>query len=243
VKISRLFLGYDPREDEAYQVAKFSALRHTGPRLQVTALRREPLQRAGIYTRPEYAEDGQRYDDLDGRPFSTEFAFSRFLVPALCQYDTNWAIFADCDFLFTRSLEELDQYADDRFAVLVVKHLHLPSDVQKMDGQAQTRYHRKNWSSFIMFNCSHPANRRLTLPVVNGQTGAFLHAFGWLEDDLIGELPMEWNYLVGWNKPMFETPAALHFTSGGPWFEGYKDVPYANLWLHERGLMLGYTDD
>jgi hypothetical protein len=124
-----------------------------------------------------------------------------------------------------------------------VKHLHLPTDTVKMDNQVQTRYHRKNWSSFILWNCGHPANRRLTLPVVNGQTGGWLHAFGWLEDDLIGELPREWNFLEGWYPARGPIPAAVHYTRGGPWFKDYQDVDYAEAWLRERDTMRGSMGD
>ena len=50
----------------------------------------------GMYTRKSELIDGQPYDDIDGRPFSTEFSFSRFLVPALNMYQGK-ALYMDCD--------------------------------------------------------------------------------------------------------------------------------------------------
>ena len=104
-----------------------------------------------------------------------------------------------------------------------------------MDGVPQTTYPRKNWSSLMLFNCDHPATRSLTPDVVNRQSGAYLHRMQWAADEEIGMLPVEWNWLEGWNKkPEQGTPKAVHFTRGGPWFVNYRDCDYAELWLEER---------
>jgi hypothetical protein len=102
-----------------------------------------------------------------------------------------------------------------------------------MDGQAQTRYARKNWSSFLIFNCDHPANQRLTLEMVNTLPGRDLHRFCWLEDHEIGELPQRWNFLVGHTDPAID-PACIHWTSGTPDMKGYEDAAYADLWREAR---------
>ena len=47
---------------------------------------------------------------------------------------------------------------------------------------------------------------------------------------MIGDIPIEWNWLEGeYDKPEVP-PAAIHFTNGGPWFEDWQDVDYADLW-------------
>ena len=103
-----------------------------------------------------------------------------------------------------------------------------------MEGAVQTLYPRKNWSSMVLYNCGHPANRALTAEVVNRETGAFLHRFQWLGDDLIGSVPETWNWLEGWcDKPKTGHPKVIHYTRGGPWFENWRDVDYADLWLTE----------
>jgi lipopolysaccharide biosynthesis glycosyltransferase len=196
------------------------------------------LGRAGIYTRKWYRNvNGQKYDALDYKPFSTDFAFTRFLVPALSLYD-GWALFCDCDFLFTADLGELFSLADPHYAVYCVKHRHVPLESEKMDGVAQTRYYRKNWSSLVLWNCQHPANGLLTLDCVNKMPGQWLHAFSWLKDGQIGELPHDWNHLVGYDTVPAETPRGIHFTSGIPTMEGYEDGDYADLWLEERDRSL-----
>jgi hypothetical protein len=106
-----------------------------------------------------------------------------------------------------------------------------------MDSQGQTTYPRKNWSSFMVFNGSHPDVRALTPDVVNTANPAFLHRFAWTSDDAIGSLPLGWNFLVGEYEKPAKTPPAIHFTLGGPWFPNCKDADYANLWLAERDLL------
>uniref|UniRef100_A0A453QYT3 Uncharacterized protein n=1 Tax=Aegilops tauschii subsp. strangulata TaxID=200361 RepID=A0A453QYT3_AEGTS len=139
-----------------------------------------------------------------------------------------------------RYVAELARMADPRYAVLCVHHDYTPKEATKMDGAVQTVYPRKNWSSMVLFNCGHPKNRAaLTPEAVSTQTGAHLHRFAWLDDADVGEVPFAWNFLVGHNRvdPADvdgTTPRAIHYTSGGPWFERYKDCEFADLWVQER---------
>lgn len=231
-----VFLGYDPAEDRAYQVARHSLLRHASVPVHLQALRRPALEQSGLFGRPFDQIGKQRIDRRDGRPFSTDFTFTRFLVPALCQYD-GWALFTDGDVLFTADVEALFRLADDRFAVMCVKHEHEPPEgAEKMGGLAQTRYRRKNWSSVVLWNCAHPRNAHLTAACVNSAPGAYLHAFDWLTDDLIGDLPAEWNWLEGHSASLGRMPALIHFTEGGPWIAGFREVEYGPLWRYEDRL-------
>jgi hypothetical protein len=69
----------------------------------------------------------------------------------------------------------------------------------------------------MLFNCDHPSNAKLTLEMVNTLPGRDLHRFCWLQDDEIGELPQEWNYLVGVTKlAMPSAPNLVHWTLGSP---------------------------
>ena len=101
-----------------------------------------------------------------------------------------------------------------------------------MDGQIQTIYARKNWSSVMAFNCNHPSNKALTVEMVNTLPGRDLHRFCWLQDDEIGELEPEWNYLVGHTKTKDE-PKIVHWTDGGPWLEAFREAEYADEWWDE----------
>lgn len=212
-----VYVGYDSREDLAYEVCKYSLEKHS------TNIEVIPLKQQRLRLEEKYWRDT---DPLS----STEFTFTRFLVPHLAGYD-GWAIFCDCDFVWTESVEELLAQADGQYAVMVVKHEHTPADSTKMDGCKQTSYPRKNWSSMILWNCGHPSNKQVDLELVNTQTGQYLHRFSWLQDNEIGELTPEWNWLVGWNKePTHGKPKAYHWTEGGPWFKNYRDCEYADVW-------------
>jgi lipopolysaccharide biosynthesis glycosyltransferase len=225
----RIFVGWDSREDTAYQVCKRSLEQHASIPLEISPIRQHDLRARGVYTRGA--------DPLS----STEFSFTRFLTPYLAGYQ-GWAIFVDCDFLFRRDIAGILEYLDPTKALHCVKHEYTPLETTKMDGQQQTQYPRKNWSSFMLINCGHEQVRRLTPAVINAESGLYLHRFNWLSDDVIGALPLTWNYLEGWHsKADCDDPIAVHFTRGGPWFENYRDVEYAAQWLELSGPPLFET--
>ena len=120
----------------------------------------------------------------------------------------GWALFCDSDIVFTENVKNLFDQADDKYAVMCAKHDYTPKEGTKMDGQTQTVYPRKNWSSVMLFNCAHPSNKKLTQDLVNdpATTGKYLHRFSWLQDDEVGEISHEWNWLVGW----YEEPLTAH---------------------------------
>jgi hypothetical protein len=166
---------------------------------------------------------------------STEFSFSRFLVPYLCGFE-GWAVFMDCDMLMMDDVARLWSLRDERRAVQVVKHEHTPREDVKFLDAVQTRYGKKNWSSVMLMNCARC--RALTPEYVNRASGLELHQFKWLGDDeLIGELPAAWNHLVGYYPPRPGVSLA-HYTIGGPWFAEYADCEYSAEWFAEREAML-----
>jgi len=224
----RVFVGLDAKEFAAWSVCARS-MRATCTRpLMVEPLDQDALRLAGLYRRGFDEHDGQRIDWCDGRPFSTEFTFTRFLVPALCQW-RGLALFCDSDFLWRRDVAELFALADPDCAVQVVQHRQRPREQRKMRGQIQESYSRKNWSSLVLWNCAHPANQALTPEVVNMRSGRWLHSFGWLRDDQIGALPAEWNWLEGHDDTDID-PKAVHFTRGTPDMPGYEGAHYADEW-------------
>ena len=169
---------------------------------------------------------------------STEFTYSRFLVPSLMNFN-GWAVFCDCDFVFLDDVAKLFENLSEDKAVYCVQHDYSPTEKHKMDGQQQTIYPRKNWSSFIVFNCSHPSNHKLDINLVNNETGSFLHQFKWLQDSEIGSLDERWNWLEGWtSKHNNKKPYAVHYTRGGPWFNEWQDVEFADEWINERDFYI-----
>lgn len=228
-----IYIGYDSREVPAFAVAKHSIRRRLILPIPVRGIVLDDVRQQGLYWRPtevSYNDHGAPllFDVISAHPMSTEFAISRFLTPHLA--GSGWALFMDCDMLCRGQIEEVFRMADPRYAVMCVKHQYDPPEGVKMDGQVQSRYQRKNWTSFMLFNCDHPANKRLTLELINEAPGRDLHRFCWLEDHEIGELPVEWNWLVGHNDLSVD-PKNVHFTSGTPLMKGYENVPFADEFM------------
>lgn len=234
-----VYIGWDSREVKAYNVCHFSLERHSSIPLEIYPLKHTELRAQGLFSRVwKTNERGFFIDERDGKPFSTEFAFTRFLVPALCRRANKrdgWAMFVDCDFLFLEDIAKLTKILDPKYAIMCVKHLHTPNERIKMDGCEQTQYRRKNWSSLMFFNMEHPANATLDAGMVNFAPGSSLHSFSWLEDSDIGDLPEQWNWLEG-HSPLRIKPSAIHYTRGGPWFDNYVAIAYADKWLKESEM-------
>ena len=223
-----IFLGYDPREQDAYSVA-YKSLRHWATWDNVHPVVLANLRRDGIYRRPTENRNGQLWDVISDAPMATEFAISRFLVPHLAGRE-GWALFADCDVMFRADVDGLFDLADDRYAVMCVQHLTSSSGETKMDGQAQTYYARKNWSSVMLWNLAHPSIRfGLTPDMINTLPGRDLHRFCWLKDEEIGSIPATWNHLVGVDPPRPDA-RLVHFTLGVPSMPGYSDCEHADQW-------------
>lgn len=194
------------------------------------------LQRKRLYTRPmewraSAADKPVMWDVISGAPMSTEHANARFLVPSLAK--NGWALFMDGDMLVRSNIARVFDGLDGRKAIYCVQHQHAPTLTTKMDGQIQTAYSRKNWSSFVLFNCDHPSNRKLTVEMVNTLPGRELHRFCWLDDSEIGCLDQSWNFLVGHTDPEI-APDVVHFTDGSPDMAGYENVAFADEWRAAR---------
>lgn len=232
-----IFIGYDEREHEAYEVCVHSILRRASCEVKIKQLVLKDLEAKGYLWRPITRKSGRLFDEISQANMSTEFAISRFLVPKLAA--TPYPLFMDCDMLVLGDIAEVWKNLDETKAVSCVKHNQIVTESVKMDGQEQTAYPRKNWSSFMVWNKYHGANMELLVcnELINTATGRYLHGFDWLEDDEIGEIDPAWNWLEGHQEPIVNIKN-IHFTRGGPWFENYKGVMYADIWERERQHML-----
>jgi len=209
-----VYIGYDSRQDyppkynkiknPCYEVCKSSIKRKSG-RANIQPIKLDEL-----------IEQGHYYREVDPLA-STEFTYSRFLVPFLNDYK-GMAIFCDSDFLWRCNIEELLQFYDERYAVSCVQHDYTPSSKTKMDGVKQTSYPRKNWSSLMMFNCEHKDSKKLTPKVISTETPQYLHRMEWTGD--VGKIPIMYNWLEG-DYPKTINPKVIHFTNGGPWHESW----------------------
>lgn len=229
-----IYIGWDPLDVQAYEVCARSLRAHATIPVNIIPLREWELRQKGLYWRSYRVDSkGQKWDDRDGKPFSTQFSFTRFAVPLLENHDSEWALFCDPDMLWRADIADLIAQADPSKAVTCVKHDHRPPEGEKMIGQIQTHYHRKNWSSLMLFRPWR--NRGLTKYALNNMTGAWLHALCWLKDDEIGALDPAWNWLEGWSDPSID-PKIAHFTRGTPDMPGHEDAPYADEW---RAALIG----
>tara|TARA_R100000030_G_scaffold77449_1_gene60357 strand:- start:3423 stop:4139 length:717 start_codon:yes stop_codon:yes gene_type:complete len=228
-----IFIGYEEREHEAYEVCKFSL-----------EYQNQCRKETGTWAWDDYPDiiqlrstEIKEYKRDHGEPQSTDFTFTRFWCPYLCDFE-GFSLFVDCDFLFLAHPIEILKHIDTRKAVSVVQHPeYLPKGDIKMDGIAQHRSKRKNWASLILFNNEHPSNKILEPDYLNNHLpGLDFHHLAWLDDSEIGSIPMEWNCLDQYYH--MENPKAIHYTEGGPWFGGeYYHTRYAQEWIKYKFKM------
>lgn len=212
----KIFIGYDPSEIPAFWTLAHSIMKHSSRPVSINPLYLPALK--GYFNRARHPLQ------------STEFSFTRFLVPYLCDYQCH-ALFLDCDMLVTDDVAKLFDHAENypNFAVHVCKKLQKADQKTKMLGRPQTQYPRKNWSAVMLFNCA--ACTQLTPNYVETASGLDLHQFKWLPDGSIGELPQDWNYLVGEDRPPDKPyPSNIHWTCGGPWWYEYSQTEYSDKW-------------
>ena len=219
----RVFIGYDPREAVAFNVLSHSINVRSSQPIAITPINLAQLKAKMWRTRANLQ--------------STEFSFSRFLTPYLCNFE-GWAIFMDCDMLVLDDISKLWNLRDEKYTLQCVKHRHVPEEKIKFLNQTQTIYEKKNWSSVMLLNCDKC--RVLTPEYVNSASGLELHCFRWLSDEhQIGVIPRRWNHLVDYDptKPI-DKISNLHFTSGGPYYKEYRNCEYSDIWRKERDDML-----
>ena len=211
-QIIRIVVGYDKRESVAYHVFTQSVLEKSSVPVSFIPLSVNTLK---IYK--ETHADG-----------SNEFIYSRFLTPFLMNF-SGWAIFADGDMVCNSDIAELWALRDENKAVQVVKHNYKTKKTVKYLGNKNEDYPRKNWSSLILWNCGHPDNKILTPEFIQEKPGSFLHRFSWLDDNHIGELPLEWNWLAI-EYPDNPNANIVHYTLGTPCFREYSQDSMADYW-------------
>lgn len=209
-----IFIGYDSKERVAFNVLSYSILKNSSKPVAITPINLDNIKDDFVRERNNLS--------------STEFSFSRFIIPHLMNYQ-GWALFMDCDMLMVDDIAKLWQLRDDSYAVQVCKHNYTPKNQTKFLNQIQTVYPKKNWSSVMLMNCKKC--HTLTPDYVNKASGLELHQFKWLEsEDLIGDIPLEWNWLADeyeYKNDVYN----IHYTEGGPYFEAYTNCDYSEEWF------------
>ncbi len=239
-----VFVGYDVREHPAWLVCRETLIhpaaspeyQENGLDINVVPLSHKELRRQGLFDR-EWTIDknGQPWDNVDGRPFSTDFSHSRFLVPHIAKQMgiKGPVVFVDCDFMFLEPITQMLDGLDRSKVISVVKHdTSTLVEGTKMDGVKQTTYSRKLWSSLMVFNMSHPDIDRFSKDVANIAAGSELHGLLGLPDSEIGEISSQWNYIPTMTElaSSYINANAVHWSMGGPWMKGYEKAMFAPLW-------------
>ena len=209
---AKIFIGFDQREACAYHTFVQSLINHSSIPLDIT-----PLCLKSLAGYKELHRDG-----------GNDFVYSRFLSPFLNNFD-GWAIYADGDMVCQADILELLKLKDDSKAVMVAKHNYQTKQSKKYFNNKNENYPKKNWSSVILWNCSHPKHKILTPEFIQNQSGKFLHRFSWLDEDEIREIPLEWNWLA-LEYPENKEAKIIHYTLGTPCLKEYKDTNMSDIW-------------
>ena len=207
-----IYIGYEPRQHIAYEILKFSLQSNSSSPLDIHPLHLNRLRRETAFCRP--------HDPLQ----STEFTYTRFLVPHLCDY-AGRALYMDCDMICFGDIAEVYSLDLSNHWIRVVKQLQVVAHPTKMDGRIQTSYPRKNWSSLMLLNCE-----RLTCwtkEAVEQRPGKWLHRFEPIPDERIGPIPPQWNVLDRYDNQT----QMIHYTEGGPWLPGFEAHPFGDIWF------------
>lgn len=215
----KIYIGFDDVESAAWHTLVHSIYKNSRDPVCFIPLYLKNIEK--IFDRPRDSNQ------------SNSFSYSRFLVPYLSDF-VGHSIYMDCDMLVTADINTLVNTIKDskkEKAVYVVKHDYEPKNKLKYLGNKQHSYPRKNWSSFVVWNNSHPSNACLTPELVASAAPQYLHRFQWLKDNDIGELQKTWNFLVGEYEPDGDVPKNIHWTIGGPYFEDYRDADFNELWF------------
>jgi hypothetical protein len=252
------YIGVDHREPEALRVTESSVRAYASKPVQIGYLEHIDLRRRQLFDRPwRINEDGTYLDERDGRPFSVQFSHSRFLTPIVAKQDgiTDWALFTDSDLLWIDDIHKLLCEADPSKTVMVVPHNFQPGATIKMDGQKQSQYARKLWSSVMLWNLK--SKLLPTFEMVNSAPGSYLHAFEWLDDSDIGYLSESWNWIPNYspttdkgieaennNRPL--PINAIHYTMGPPvaGMDNREPTAFDEMWRgHLKTAMQQFADD
>lgn len=210
----KIYIGYDSEQVDAFEVCRYSIL-SLNDSLTVIPIKLSECIAKGIFNRSS------------DQNASTEFTYTRFLVPYLNNY-RGFALFVDSDFLFLKDPSKILEEVDHSKAVWCIKHPpYIPKTNNKMNNKKQTCYPRKNWSSLILWNLGR-SEGHITVDEVSYKSPEYLHRFGWVSEESLGDISYKWGVLSGYEQ--CSKPNAIHYTDGGPWYDNYKNCEYSNLW-------------
>jgi hypothetical protein len=188
-RMLRIFVGHDPLQPASTTVLVHSIISRASKPVCVTplSLKTLPIKRRGL----------------------TEFTYSRFLTPYLCDYQ-GWSLFLNAHMLVLEDIAKLFELADGKHTIQLVKN--------KL---------RLEWCSLILFN--NAKCRELRPAVIDDMSR---DPFGLWWASSVGALPEEWNHCVGYDDPRSDAKL-VHFTRGVPFFPETEDIEYVDEWRSE----------
>lgn len=226
IDLIKLVVGFDQRESIAYHVFCQSVIQKSTQPISI-----HPLSINTISFYNELHTDR-----------SNAFTYSRFLTPYLMNFQ-GWAIYADGDMVCQDDISLLWALRDNSKAVQVIKHDYQTKNSTKYLNNINVNYPKKNWSSVIIWNCEHPKNKCLSPELISSSDGKFLHRFMWLDEEDIGELPVEWNWLAI-EYPHNPNAKLIHYTLGTPCFNDYFESEMSDEWHRAfESTMGGYKTE
>lgn len=145
----------------------------------------------------------------------TEFTFSRWLVPWLCDYQGH-AVFMDSDVAVTGDIVELFESCEgwDGREVFV--------------NQKQPEF---EWPSVMVFN--NALCKVLTPEFVQDESNA-CYGFQWAKS--VGHFPEEWNHCVNVEAPNIDAKL-YHYTQGIPYWPEVRGAQEDTFWWQEWELV------
>lgn len=217
----RVFVGADRSQALAVDVLAYSIRRHTDMKVDVVSMADV------ILPEPQDIRQGSR----------TNFSFTRFAIPALCNYQGR-AIYMDADmqvFKDIRGLWEVPFEGREKIQILE----DIPEEFQPKEGQLGAPSRRKKQSSVMVLDCSKL--NWVAEDIISGLDGRYtydelLSEICILEPDEIGwRVPWVWNSLETYIEG---TTALTHYTDMfiQPWVSNQNPIGW--VWINEVRRML-----
>ena len=224
-----IYIGFDSNMNDLEDICKFSILKSI----------KESLGRGKWNNYLEFTPEIKFLDIAKLSEYnreyanqSTEFTYSRFLIPYLENYE-GFSLFVDNDFIFTKTPLSMFNYLNPDDAVACIKYPHYEHDATKFDGEVNIDYPCKLWSSMMFFNNGQEDCKKLTPEVVNTWTGKQLHQFEWT--DKISEIPQKYIFVEGYDNPEEKWDyTGIHYTRGGPWIKDMDSTTINNLEVYNK---------
>lgn len=217
----RVFVGADRSQALAVDVLAYSIRRHTTAPVEVTSMADLKLPE------PEDIRQGSR----------TNFSFTRFAIPGLCNYEGK-AVYMDADMQVFKDIRDLWGIGFQGEEKIQIQE-EVPDEFQPKPGQVGAPQARKKQSSVMLLDCSRL--NWVAEDIIKGLDGDYTY------DELLSEICILRPEEIGWRVPFIwnsletyveGTTALTHYTDmyTQPWAS--NENPIGWVWIEEVKRML-----